>query len=166
MIVLPLVDISKLGFWKRGSLYSISRKKRMGEVKITENTICVSRNRNTIHYYLNEIDYLEIRGDLYLEFNPLDLFNTNQQPEKIRHSGKTKFIFEIGNKKIAINFLISSKKEFQQLGEIITKWYQSNQFKIREYSEDNSRMLLLNPYLSYEQIQEVKKKLNIKSMYE
>ena len=77
-----------------------------------------------------------------------------------------KDIKEIGNKKIAINFLISSKKEFQQLGEIITKWYQSNQFKIREYSEDNSRMLLLNPYLSYEQIQEVKKKLNIKSMYE
>ena len=166
MLILPLIDLSKLGFWKRGALYSISRKRRMGEVKITKSTICVTRNRNTIHYYLNEIDYLEIRGDLYLEFNPLDLFNTNQQPERIRHSGKTKFIFKIGNKNIEINFLISSKIEFQKLGEIMIEWYQSQQFKIREYSKDNSRMLLLNPYLSYEEIQVVKKKLNVNSMYD
>lgn len=166
MIKLPLIDNSKLGFWKRRSLFSLSRKRRIGEVKITENTICVHFKRNTIHYYLSDIKKLEIHGDLYLEFNPLDFFGTNQQAEKVLHSGKTKVVFTIDNKTIEINFLLTNKSEFNQLGDIITKWYQSKLFKIREYSEDKSRMLLLNPYLSYEQIQKVKKELGIESMYE
>ena len=65
-----------------------------------------------------------------------------------------------------INFLITTKSEFNQLRDIMTKWYQSKEFKIREYSYDESRMLLLNPYLSYEEIQITKKTLGIESMYE
>ena len=166
MIILPLVDKGKLGFWKRAALTKLSRKRKNGEVKFTENNICVSRNRNTIHYYLNEVSALEVHGDLYLQFNPIDSLFSDHPADRISHTGRTKFFLSFDSKRIEINFLISTKEEFEKLGDIMTKWYQSQQFKIREYSPDSSRMLLLNPYLTYEEIQKVKKKLTIDSMYQ
>ncbi|MEN8929023.1 MAG: hypothetical protein ABF242_02500 [Flavobacteriales bacterium] len=166
MIKLPLVDNSKLGFWKRRSLSILSRKRRNGEVKLTDKNICIHYKRNTIHYYLMDINYLEIQGDLYYNFNPLDLVGSGQQAEKVIHSGNTRISFTINNQKIEINFLITTKTEFNQIRKIMAAWYQSYQFKIREYAQDKSRILLLNPYLSYEEIQSTKKTLGIDSMYE
>lgn len=165
MVLLPLIDKTKLGFWQRPLLFSISRKKRFGTVKFTNKNICVFRNKNALHYYLEDIEFLKINGDLFLEFNPLNFPDISNE-HKIIHSGKTTFTISVKNKKVEINFLITTIQEFNELAKILKSWYCSKQFKIREYDKSEGRMLLLNPYYSYESIQRVKKEIGIESLYE
>ena len=161
MIVLPLINTSKLGFVRRIGLFRVSKLRNSGTVKFTENNICISMNKNVIHYYLDEVNTLIIHGNLFKEYSPL-LFEPGVHSDKILNSGLTKIILEFENNKIEINFLIVTKKEFEQLIIIIKKWYISKRFKIKEYDHTKSPMLLLNPYHSYEKLQKLKKELDVK----
>jgi hypothetical protein len=163
MIVLPLIRSFRFNFT---SFYSVKNKIRnIGSVKITENNICVNYKRNTIHYDVSKLEKLEIHGSLYYEFNPHTEYLVEAMAKR-RYTGKTKFILNFSDKSISINFQITTKIEYSKLCEVLIKWYKSQSFKIKEYHLGEDRMLLLNPHLSYEKIQEIKKELGIKSMYD
>lgn len=164
MIVLPLVNPSEIGFVRRIGLFRVSKSNKLGSVKFTENNICVSFKKNVIHYYLNDINKLTIHGNLFKEFYPTYL-EPGLNPDKVLHSGLTKFILQFDTKSIEINVIINSKKEFDKLIHVIKQWYKSKKYKIKEYDHTNTPMLLLNPYYSYETLQEIKKELDIKSIY-
>jgi len=161
MIVLPLINTAKLGFIRRIGLIRISKLRNSGTVKFTENNICISMNKNIIHYYFEDINRMTIHGNLYKEYLPT-LLEPGVHSDKILQSGLTKVILEFEKNKIEINFLITTKREFQSLVSILKKWYLSKRFKIKEYDHTKSPMLLLNPYNSYEVLQVIKNELGVK----
>ena len=166
MVVLHLIRPFKFNF----TIFYIANPRRkkfnLGSVKFTENNICVNHRRNTIHYAVSELEYLEIKGGLYWDYNPLRHMLAGDNLPRRKHTGKTRFILKFSDKSISINFQITTQSEFNELTKMIAAWYESKDFKIREYHLGIERMLLLDPYRTYEQIQEVKKEIGIESMYE
>jgi hypothetical protein len=165
MIVLPLIKSFKSNFSKRTAIQIIQKKRNLGTVKITENNVCVNYKRNTIHYDISKIEYLEIHGSLFWEYSASYIY-LGELLTKRKFTGKTKLILNFKDKSIAIHFQITTKVEFDQFISIISNWYKIKSFKIREYHLGTERMLLLNPFWAYEKIQELKKELGINSMYD
>ncbi len=164
MLELPLIDNSNSNFL-RSRFSTFIQRRKLGSVKITENNICVKYKKNTIHYYFSDVDYLEIHGSLYWDYNPSMIYLVEELAKR-KYTGKTKLELKFKDQNVVISFRIISEQDFISFNSLLTKWYQKGTFKIKEYHLGEERMLLLNPFHSYEIIQGIKKKLGIKSMYE
>ncbi len=128
----------------------------IGQITFDNNFALDLNNRQKIHF--DQVKRVQIKSNY--------ICGERFYSKDVQHNGLNKITFVFSDNTLsAYLLLITNKNEWNALIQLLTQFYKQD-IEVKEYMFNHElRSILLNPDLSYEEIQEYKKVLGITKLY-